>query len=87
MDEETTERKERWLKSLIANGDDRGLDAVAHLVVIRSLMTSGGTCSGSAHKYEEWIAALKRHHRVPGSENLAPTVEYHHSAICDWARS
>ena len=29
MDEDTTERKERWLKLLIANGDDRGLYAAA----------------------------------------------------------
>ena len=35
---------------LIANGDDRGLDAAAYLVVIRDLASSGGTCSGSAQK-------------------------------------
>ena len=43
MDEETTERKERWLKFLIANGDDRGLDAAAYLIVILALESSGGT--------------------------------------------
>ena len=87
MDEETTERKERWLKSLIANGDDRGLDAAAYLVVIQALASSGGTCSGSAQKAEEWIVALKRHHRGSGNENLAPTVECYNSVICAWARS
>ena len=37
MDEETTEIKERWLKLLMANGDDRGLEAAVYLVVILSL--------------------------------------------------
>ena len=41
------ERKERWLKSIIANGNDRGLDASAYLVVIMALASSGATCSGS----------------------------------------
>ena len=75
MDEETTERKERWLKSLIANGDDKLLDRAAYPVVIRALASSGGTRHGSSQKSEEWIDALKRHHRGSGNENLAPTAE------------
>ena len=66
MDEETTERKEKCLKSLIANGDDIGLNSAAYLVVIRPLASSGGTCNGYAQKDEEWIAALKRHHMGSG---------------------
>ena len=58
------DRKERCLKSLIANGDGIGLYTVSHLVLIRDLFSSGGTCSGSTQKYEEWIAALKRNHMV-----------------------
>ena len=52
---------------LIYNGDDRGLEVVAYLVVIQALASSGDTCSGSSQKAEAWIAALKGHHRV--SEN------------------
>ena len=87
MDEETTKRKERCLKSLTANGDDRGLDTAACLVVIRALASSGGTCSGSAQKSIEWIAALKRHNRGPGKTNLALNVECYNLAICAWDRS
>ena len=87
MDEETTERKKRWIKLLIANGDDRVLDTAACLVVIQALASSSGTCSGSAQKYEEWIATLKRHHRVSGDKNLESTVECYNSEICAWARS
>ena len=67
MDEETTERKERLLKLLIANGDERGLGIAAYLVVIRALESSVGTCSGSYQKPKDWIAALKRHHKVSGN--------------------
>ena len=81
------DRKERCLKSLIANGDGIGLDTVSHLVLIRDLFSSGGICSGSAQKPEEWISTLKIHHRVSGNENLAPTVECYNLAICAWARS
>ena len=87
MSEETTKRKERWLKSLIDNGDDKGLDAATYLLVIRGLASSGGRCSGSAQKAKEWIAALKKHHRGSGNKNLAPTLECYNSAICAWARS
>ena len=67
MDEETTQRKEMWLKLFIENSDDRWLDSAVYLVVIWSLASFGGTCSGSAQKPKEWIAALKRHPR--GSRN------------------
>ena len=87
MDEETTEIKERWLKFLISNGDNRLLDAAAYLVVILSLESSGDTFSGSDQKYEEWVSALKRHHRGSGEKNIAPTVECYNSEICAWARS
>ena len=40
------ERKERCLKSLIANGDDIGLDAADYLVGIQALLSSNGTFSG-----------------------------------------
>ena len=69
MDEETTERKERSLKLLTANGDDIGLDAASCLVVIWYLASSGGAFSGSAHKSEEWIVALKRHHKGSGNSS------------------
>ena len=75
MDEETTEIKERSLKSLIANGDEIGLDTSAYLVVIRALASYVGTCSGSSHKSKDLISALKRHHKVSGNKDLAPTVE------------
>ena len=87
MDDETTERKETWLKFLIDNGDDIGFYAAAYLIVIGALASSSGTCSGSAQKPEEWISTLKIHHRVSGNENLAPTVECYNLAICAWARS
>ena len=50
MDEETTERKERWIKSIISIGGDNGLNAAAYLVVIQALVSSGGTCSVSSQK-------------------------------------
>ena len=58
-DEETTERKERWIKLLIENGDDKVLNAAAYLFVIQSLESYSGTCNVSAQKFEEWITALK----------------------------
>ena len=87
MDEKTTDRKERCLKLLIGNGDDRELDAVAYLVIIRALTSSGGTCSGSDQKSEEWISALKINHRGSGNKNLVPNVECYNSEICACARS
>ena len=82
MDEDTTERKGRWLKSLIDNCNDIRLDAEAYLIVIWALESSGGTCSGSAQKVEDWIVALKRLHRGSVNENLAPTVECYNLEIC-----
>ena len=76
-----------WLKSLIYNGDDRGLDAAAYFVVIQALESFSGTCSGFTQKAEEWIAALKRHHRGSGNKNLAPNVECYNSSICAWGKS
>ena len=71
----------------MSNGGDRVLDAAAYLVVIQSLTSTHVTCSGSAQKAEEWIAALKRHHRGSGNKNLAPNVECYNSSICAWGKS
>ena len=79
MDEESTDRKERLIKYIIANGDDIGLDTEAYLVVIQALASSCGTCSGSVKKSKECIAVLERHHRVSGNKNIAPTVECYNS--------
>ena len=87
MNGETTEIKERCLKFLIANGDGKGLEAAAHLVVIQALESSNGTCSGSLQKSEYWIALLKRNNKVSWKENLVLTVEFYNLAICAWARS
>ena len=54
---------------LITNVDDIVLDAAAYLVLIQALASFGVTCIGSAHKYEEWISVLKRHHRLSGNAN------------------
>ena len=47
------EIKERSPKLLIANGDDRGLEAADYLVVIQVLASSCGTYRGSSQKPEE----------------------------------
>ena len=64
------ERKESWLRLLKANVNDRGFEAATYLVVIRALVSSGGTCSGFSQKSKEWISALKRHHSGSGEKTL-----------------
>ena len=87
MDEENTERKERWMKSLIANGDDRGLDAADYLVVIWALVSSVGTCIGFFQKVKEWVSALKRHYRGSGENILRQMLNVTNWKICAWAIS
>ena len=81
------EIKERWLKLIIANGDDRGLDAADYLVATKVLYSSVGTCSGSSQKPKGLIDTLKRNNSQSGNENLALTVECYNLSICAWARS